>query len=69
MKQAVGPHLFGVGAKDGANCLIKTIQCAAEADHDRVLVALELKAAFQNVSRKAMLRAIQEKGSRTSMCV
>ena len=61
MREAVGPHQFGVGAKDGANCLIKTIQCAAEADHDRVLVALYLKAAFQHVSRKAMLWAIQAK--------
>ena len=41
--------------------MIKTIQCAAEAEHDRVLVALDLKAAFQNVSRKARLRASHEK--------
>ena len=61
VKETVGPHQFGVGAKGGANCLIKTMQCAPEAEHDRVLVALDLKAAFQNVSRKAMLMAIQEK--------
>lgn len=61
VREAVGPHQYGVGAKDGANCLIKTIQCATEADHDRVLVALDLKAAFQHVSRKAMLWASQGK--------
>ena len=35
--------------------MIKTIQYLAEADNSRVLVALDLKAAFQNVSRSAML--------------
>ena len=35
--------------------MIKTIQYLAEADNSRVLVALDLKAAFQNVSRRAML--------------
>ena len=33
---------------DGANTMIKTIQYLAEADSSRVLVALDLKAAFQN---------------------
>ena len=35
--------------------MIKTIRYLAEADNSRVLVVLDLKAAFQNVSRKAML--------------
>ena len=38
--------------------MIKTIQYLAEADNSRVLVALDLKAAFQNVSRRAMLYSI-----------
>ena len=38
--------------------MIKTIQYLAEADNSRVLVALDLKAAFQNVSRRAMLNSI-----------
>ena len=46
---------IGVGRPDGANTMIKTIQHLAEADDSRVLVALHLKAAFQNVSRSAML--------------
>ena len=37
--------------------MIKTIQYLAEADPTRVLVALDLKAAFQNVSRRAMLHS------------
>ena len=39
--------------------MIKTIQHLAEADSTRVLVALDLKAAFQNVSRRAMLNSIE----------
>ena len=38
--------------------MVKTIQYLAEADNSRVLVALDLKAAFQNVSRRAMLYSI-----------
>ena len=51
------PLLYGVGRTDGANTMIKTIQYLAEADNSRVLVALDLKAALQNVSRRAMLRS------------
>ena len=40
--------------------MIKTIQHLAEADNSRVLVALDLKAAFQNVSRRAMLYSIPQ---------
>ena len=40
--------------------MIKTIQYLAEADNSRVLVALNLKAAFQNVSRSSMLYSIAE---------
>ena len=46
-----------------ANTMIKTIQYLAEADNSRVLVALDLKAAFQNVSRRAMLRSIAQTDS------
>ena len=35
--------------------MIKSIQYFAEADTTRVLVALDLKAAFQNVSRRAIM--------------
>ena len=49
-----------VGRPDGANTMIKTIQYFAEADNSRVLVALDLKAAFQNVSRRAMLYSIAQ---------
>ena len=49
-----------VGRPDGANTMIKTIQYFAEADNSRVLVALDLKAAFQNVSRRAMLYSIEQ---------
>ena len=45
----------------GANTMIKTIQYLAEADSSRVLVALDLKGPFQNVSRRAMLFSIEQK--------
>ena len=40
--------------------MIKTIQHLAKADAYRVLVALDLKAAFQKVSRRAMLFSIEQ---------
>ena len=43
-QQAVGPHQYGVSTKDGANCMIKKIQVAAELDKHRILVALDIKA-------------------------
>ena len=49
--KCTGPLQNGVGRPDGANTMIKTIQYLAEAGTSRVLVALDLKAAFQNVSR------------------
>ena len=55
-----GPLQYGVGRPDGANTMIKTIQYLAEADNSRVLVALDLKAASQNVSRRAMLYSIAQ---------
>ena len=56
--KCAGPFQYGVGRPDGANTMIKTIQYLAEADNSRVLVALDLKAAFQNVSRRAMLHSL-----------
>ena len=61
MTEAVGPHQYGVQTKDGANCMIKKIQLASEMDKQRVLVALDIKAAFQHISRKSTIRAIQNK--------
>ena len=58
--KCAGPFQYGVGRPDGANTMIKTIQYLAEADNSRVLVALDLKAAFQNVSRRAMLHSIAQ---------
>ena len=58
--KCAGPLQYGVGRPDGANTMIKTIQHLAEADNSRVLVALDLKAAFQNVSRRAMLHSIAQ---------
>ena len=58
--KCAGPFQYGVGRPDGANTMIKTIQYLAEADNSRGLVALDLKAAFQNVSRRAMLRSIAQ---------
>ena len=58
--KCAGPLQYGVGRPDGANTMIKTIQYLAEADTSRVLVALDLKAAFQNVSRKSMLYSIEQ---------
>ena len=58
--KCAGPLQYGVGRPDGANTMIKTIQYLAEADNSRVLVTLDLKAAFQNVSRRAMLYSIAQ---------
>ena len=58
--KCAGPLQYGVGRPDGANTMIKTIQYLAEADNSRVLVALDLKAAFQNVSRREMLYSIAQ---------
>ena len=58
--KCAGPLQFGVGRPDGPNTMIKTIQYLAEADTSRVLVALDLKAAFQIVSRRAMLYSIAQ---------
>ena len=52
--KCAGPLQYGVGRPDGANTMIKTVQYLAEADNSRVLVAFDLKAAFQHVSRRAM---------------
>ena len=52
---AAGALQHGVGCQDGANKMIKSIQYFAEADMTQVLVALDLKAAFQTVSRRAMM--------------
>ena len=57
--KCAGTLQYGVGRPDGANTMIKTIQYLAEADSSRVLVALDLKAAFQNVSRRAMPHSIE----------
>ena len=51
---------YEVGRPDGANTMIKTNQYFAEADTSRVFNALDLKAAFQNVSRRAMLYSIEQ---------
>ena len=51
---AAGPPQHGVGCQDGANKMIKSIQYFAEADQSHILVALDLKAAFQKVSRRRM---------------
>ena len=58
--KCAGPLHHGVGRPDGADTMIKTTQYLAEADTSRVLVALDLKAAFQNVSRRAMLYSIEQ---------
>ena len=58
--KCAGPLQYGVGRPDGANTMIKTTQYLAEADNSRVLAALVLKAAFQNVSRRAMLYSIEQ---------
>ena len=40
--------------------MIKSIQYFADADTTRVLVAQDLKAAFQNVSRRAMMFSLEQ---------
>ena len=52
---AAGPLQHGVGCQDGDNKMIKSIQYFAEAEQSRFLVALDLQAAFRNVSRRAMM--------------
>ena len=56
--KCAGPLQYCVRRPHGANIVIKTIQHLAEADPTRVLFALDLNAAFQNVSRRGMLHRI-----------
>ena len=51
---------YCVGRTDGANTMIKTIQYLKEADTSQILLAVALKAVFQNVSRRAMLYSIAQ---------
>ena len=60
---AAGPLQHGVGCQDGANKMIESIQYFAEADQSRAFVALDLKAAFQNVSRRSMLHSLGQHDS------
>ena len=54
--EAVGALQHGVGCKDGANKMIKSIQYFAEADQSHVFgQRWTQRAAFQNVSRRAMM--------------
>ena len=55
---AAGTLQHGVGCQDGANKMFKSVQYFAEADPSRILAALDLKAAFQNVSRRSMLHSL-----------
>ena len=58
--KCAGPLQYDVGRPDGANIMVKTIRYLAEADPTPVLVALDLKVAFQNVPRRAMLHSIEQ---------
>ena len=48
--KCAGSLQYAVGRPAGANTMIKTIQYKAEVDPTRVLVAVDLKAAFQNLT-------------------
>ena len=64
---ATAGHLQrSVGCPDGASKMIKSIQCFAESDCSWILVALDLKAAFQHVSSRAMLHTIEQHESEAS---
>ena len=65
MVKCAGPLQYGVGRPDGANTMVKTIQYLTEADTFRVLVALDLKAAFQNVSQ---IHVVQYRADRCGPC-
>ena len=60
VRDAAGPLQHGVGCQDGANKMIKSIQYFAEPDQTRVLVTLDLRAAFQSVFRRAMLFCLEQ---------
>ena len=58
------------GGQEGiSGTMIKTIQYLAEADSSRGLLALDLKAAFQNVSRGAMLHSIEQSDLDLARCL
>ena len=64
---ATAGHLqHSVGCPDGASKMIKSIQCFAGSDCSWNLVALDLKAAFQHVSSRAMLHTIEQHESEAS---
>ena len=60
-----------VGCPDGASKMSKSVRCFAEHVCSWILVALDLKAAFQHVSSRAMLHSIEQhepEGSTTQLC-
>ena len=63
--KCAGPLQYGVGRPDGANTMIKTIQYL-EADTSRVLVALDLKAAFQKCASQS--HVVQYRADRCGPC-
>ena len=58
--KCAGPLQYGVGRPDGANTMIKTIQYSRRLITPESLLLFDLKAAFQNVSRSAMLYSIAQ---------
>ncbi len=57
--EAVGPLQFGVGTSGGAEAALLAVRLAM-LDHEKVAIALDTAAAFQNVSRGAAFAAADE---------
>ena len=58
--EAVGHLQYGVARKAGGDALYKSLQCRLTACPDSVLIGIDFKAAFQNISRSKIRRAINK---------
>ena len=58
LREAAGPHQFAVGTDSGAERLVAALYTAVHKQPNRVVVALDTRAAFQNIQRGPMLREL-----------
>ena len=56
----VGLYQYGVGCSDGAGKLTKALRVLSDKDPSRVLVSMDIKAAFQNLNRDRIITSLNE---------
>ena len=56
---AVGLHQYGVGRKNGADCIVKALQALAEVRPSAAFIKVDIKAAFQSVIREVAFGEVE----------